>query len=199
MAEKNSKHPAAKSSAPKRRVPWQKNQAEADNDEHYISKSQAKRDVEELQKLGGRLIKLSKATLEQFDLDEKLLDAILLAQSIHSNSAGRRQLQLIGKIMRQVDSDAIRLQYERYQNQAKEANAHFHSLELWRDRILTEGDSGINELLNEHPGLERSRLRQLLRNAKKESEKNKPPKSARLLFQYLKEMIPDPEQSSHEE
>lgn len=189
MAKKNiNKQSNAQSRANARARAKSRSEEEID-DEHYISKSQAKRDVEEMQKLGGKLVKLSHKTLQKFNLDERLLDAILLAQTIHSNSAGRRQIQLIGKLMRHADIEAIRLQYESYQNQAVEANAHFHKLETWRDRLLIEGDSAINELLKQYPELDRSRLRQLLRNAKKDSEQNKPPRSARELFQYLKENL----------
>lgn len=166
-------------------------QSDDETDEHYISKSQAKRDVEELQKLGGKLVKLSKSILESFKLDEKLMDALLLAQNINSNSATRRQAQLIGKLMRESDSEKIRQKYERYQNQAVEANAHFHKLESYRDQLLSQGDSAINQLLNNYPDLDRSRLRQLQRNAIKETELKKPPKSARQIFQYLKEAIPE--------
>ena len=162
---------------------------DVDSDEHYISKSQAKRDVEALQKLGEKLVQLSRSTLEKFDLDDRLRDEILFAQTIKSHSANRRQMQLIGKLMRHADSESITKQYERYQNQLSEHNAAFHALEHWRDRILSEGDSAINELVAKYPDFERSRLRQLSRNAKKEAEKNKPPKSARQIFQYLKEMI----------
>lgn len=189
MAKKNiNKQSNAQSRANARARAKSRSEEEID-DEHYISKSQAKRDVEEMQKLGGKLVKLSHKTLQKFNLDERLLDAILLAQTIHSNSAGRRQIQLIGKLMRHADIEAIRLQYESYQNQAVEANAHFHKLETWRDRLLIEGDSAINELLKQYSELDRSRLRQLLRNAKKDSEQNKPPRSARELFQYLKENL----------
>ena len=179
--------------------PWGKarhkleQQAMEESGEHYISKSQAKRDVEALQKLGVKLFELSKNVLQTFELDEQLLDAILLAQTIHSHSGHRRQMQLIGKLMRHADADAIRLKLERYHSTAAEANTHFHILEKWRDRILAEGDSAINELVSAYPEFERSRLRQLLRNAKKEAEKNKPPKSARQLFQYIKELMPERE------
>ena len=168
-------------------------QANAENehngDEHYISKSQAKRDVEALQKLGEKLVLLSSNVLEKFTLDERLKDEILFAQSIRSHSARRRQLQLIGKLMRHADYNSIQQQYDRYQNQLGETNARFHTLEHWRDRILAEGDPAINELLTEQPALDRSRLRQLLRNARKEAENNKPPKSSRQLFKYLKEIM----------
>ena len=189
MAKKNiNKLSNAQSRADARARAKTRSEEEID-DEHYISKSQAKRNVEEMQKLGGKLVKLSSKTLRKFNLDERLLDAILLAQTIHSNSAGRRQIQLIGKLMRHADAESIRLQYESYQNQAVEANAHFHKLETWRDRLLAEGDSAVNELVSQYPELDRSRLRQLLRNVKKESEQNKAPKSARQLFQYLNENL----------
>ena len=189
MAKKNiNKQSNAQSRADARARAKTRSEEEID-DEHYISKSQAKRNVEEMQKLGGKLVKLSSKTLQKFNLDERLLDAILLAQTIHSNSAGRRQLQLIGKLMRHSDADAIRFQYESYQHQAVADNAHFHKLETWRDRLLIEGDSAVNELLKQYPELDRSRLRQLLRNAKKESEQNKATKSYRKLFQYNKENV----------
>lgn len=186
MAAKNSPHKLwgkAKQKA--------EQQAMEESDEHYISKSQAKRDVEALQKLGIKLLELSKNALQSFDLDEKLLDAIILAQTINSHSGHRRQIQLIGKLMRQADADAIRRKLERYHAPAAEANEHFHKLERWRDRLLEEGDTAVNALLAEYPDFERSRLRQLIRNAKKEAEKNKAPKSARQLFQYLKELLPE--------
>ena len=170
---------------------FKKQSAFESDDEHYISKSQAKRDVEALQKLGEKMVNLSKSILESFNLNEKLMDALLLAKNIHSNSAKRRQAQLIGKLMRESDSEKIRMQYERYQNQAIEANAHFHKLENYRDQLLTQGDQAINHLLTQYPDLDRSQLRQLVRNSKKEAELKKPPKSARQVFQYLKEMIPE--------
>jgi ribosome-associated protein len=159
------------------------------SDPHYISKSQAKRNVEALQNLGVKLVELAPQTLKKFDLDERLLEAILFAQTINSNSAKRRQYQLIGKLMRHVDAEAIQTQFERYQNQHQQKTDKFHYLESWRDRLLAEGYPAINKLMQEFPKADRSRLRQLVRNAKKEMEHNKPPKSARQIFQYLKEII----------
>ncbi len=174
----------------KSRQAFSQNHLSSDKDEHYISKSQAKRDVEAMQKLGEKLVKLSAHELDKFDLEERLKDAILFAQTIRSHSARRRQMQLIGKLMRQSDTDSIQTRYERYHNQLSEYTAQFHKIETWRDRLIKEGDRAINELLVQYPHLERSRLRQLLRNIYKETEQNKPPKNARLLFKYLKESIP---------
>jgi ribosome-associated protein len=191
MADKNSQHhhqAANQNKKPaKKQMSWHSD--DSDTDEHYISKSQAKRDVEALQDLGAKLVELSRNSLEKFELDQRLKDEILVAQSIRSHSAKRRQMQLIGKIMRNVDAEKIQNQYDRYQNQLNETNAKFHQLEHWRDRLLQEGDQATNELVEKYPAFDRSRLRQLLRNAKKESDANKPPKSARQIFQYLKEII----------
>ncbi|MCK5312866.1 MAG: DUF615 domain-containing protein, partial [Desulfobacteraceae bacterium] len=57
------------------------------------SKSQIKREAEELQKLGEKLIKLPKQKLGRMELPDKLLKALIDAQSIKSNVAGRRQRQ----------------------------------------------------------------------------------------------------------
>ena len=160
-----------------------------DEDEHYISKSQLKREVEALQDLGVKLSELSADTLKKFELDDDLLDALLFAQTIKSNSAKRRQMQYIGKLMRKVDAEKIQRQYIRFQHTLSEQHVKFHQLERLRDELLAEGDIAINALLEVQPQFDRTRLRQLIRNAVKEKAGNKPPKSARQLFQYLKEFM----------
>ena len=103
----------------------------------WVSKSEIKRDAEELKRLGAELVDLGKNALDKIPLDTDLRDAIELAQRIKKEGR-RRQLQLIGKMLRNRD--------------------------------------------------DRQQLRSLIRNAKKEKEGNKPPKSARLIFQYLREL-----------
>jgi len=60
----------------------------------------------------------------------------------------------------------------------------------WRDRLL-ESDAALTELLAAHPDIDAQRLRALIRNAHKEKELNKPPKSYREIFQVLREMLPE--------
>jgi len=69
-----------------------------------------------------------------------------------------------------------------------EARRDFHRLEAWRDRLLAEGDAALPELLAEFPGADRQQLRQLIRNAHRERAAQKPPRAARLLFRYLREL-----------
>ena len=64
-----------------------------------------------------------------------------------------------------------------------------HHIEKWRDDLLAEGDSALERLLTEYPTADRQFLRQLIRNAKKELQANKPPKSARSLFKYLRDLL----------
>jgi ribosome-associated protein len=70
----------------------------------------------------------------------------------------------------------------------------FQRLEQWRDRLLTGDEEVLNELASHFPQADRQHLRQLVRNAAREREQHKPPKSARALFQYLSELNSAPKQ-----
>ena len=56
------------------------------------------------------------------------------------------------------------------------------------DVWIDEGDDAISLVLELYPQADRQQLRSLIRNAKKEKATNKPPKSARQIFQYLREL-----------
>ena len=157
------------------------------SDEEIKSKTQLKAEMNELQKLGEKLVKLSQGSLDKIPLDDELRTAINLAQKISNTKEGkRRQLQFIGKLMRSRDVEYIRLEIAKLEASHHEANSKFHAIENWRDQLLKRGDDAITTLLEEHPHLDRQKLRTLIRMAKKQQEQNKPPKSARELFQYLK-------------
>ena len=151
-----------------------------------ISKSQLKREAEDAQKLGEDLFKLDTRSLSSIELPDNLRKALDDARRIKSHSALKRQLQYIGKIMRKIDLDPIRSEYEKIINHYGKDIKHLHLLENWRDRLINEGDKALEELINDVPNVDRQRLRQLIRQSKKETKLNKPPKSAREIFQYLK-------------
>ncbi|WP_416307218.1 ribosome biogenesis factor YjgA [Neptunicella sp. SCSIO 80796] len=122
------------------------------------------------------------------ELDNELLDAIMLAKRISGTKEGwRRQLQFIGKLMRSRDVEPIQLALAKIENHHHESNKKFHQLEIWRDKLLHKGDNAVNDLLVEQPHLDRQKLRTMIRQAAKQQKENKPPKSAREIFQYLKE------------
>lgn len=152
----------------------------------WVSKSEIKRDAEELKRLGAELVDWENA-LDKIPLDTDLRDAIELAQRIKKEGR-RRQLQLIGKMLRNRDVDPIRQALDKLKNRHNQQVALFHKLEQIRDRLIDDGDDAVAEVLNLWPDADRQQLRSLIRNAKKEKEGNKPPKSARLIFQYLREL-----------
>lgn len=157
------------------------------DEEQPKSKSAVKREMTALQKLGEELVELAPAKLAKIPMPEQLEEAVMLARRLKNREGKRRQLQYIGKIMRVIDSDAIRQALESFHHDSLAFRQHFHRLEQWRDRLLAEGDKAMEELLEEKPDLDRQHLRQLIRQAQKEASQNKPPAAARKIFQYLRE------------
>lgn len=162
----------------------------ADEQPEFISKSELKRQAQAATDLGKRLVALDKSTLNKLDLPEVVRDNVFITQGIKSNVAHKRQLQFLGKLIRNSDIEHIQQQLYALNQQHRQQNARFHTIENWRDRLITEGDSAITALLNDHPQADRQHLRQLVRRAQQEAEKNAPPAAARKLFQYLKELMP---------
>lgn len=162
------------------KAPW-----EEEEEIIWVSKTEMKNDMEALQKLGEELVGLKPAALEKFPLDDDLREAIANAQRF-KNEAKRRQLQYIGKLMRQVDPEPIQAELDKLRNKHSQATAELHKLEQMRDRIITDIDPAIEEVMGEYPEADRQRLRQLARQAQKEKGGNKPPKASREIFQILK-------------
>ncbi len=154
-----------------------------------ISKSQLKRESHALTDLGKELVELAPSKLKTIPLSDNLEEAVALARRLKSGSGRKRQLQYIGKLLRSTDVEPIIAAMDALKLEHAHENARLHKLEQWRDRLIEEGDSALGELLAEHPDADRQHLRQLLRNAQKEQKQNKPPKSARELFKYLRDNI----------
>ncbi|ATG75257.1 hypothetical protein CGX12_07210 [Zobellella denitrificans] len=161
-----------------------------DDEIEWVSKSEMKRESHALQQLGESLVKLKPSELAKVPLDEELQDAIALAHRLgNKREALRRHLQFIGKLMRSRDVSAIQEALAAFDHKSAVANAHFHKLELWRDRLIKEGDKGVDALLAEYRELDRQKLRQLARQGRKELAAGLPPKAYRELFQYLKQQL----------
>ena len=151
----------------------------------YVSKSEIKRDAEILKKMGVELVNLSKNELTKIPLDEDLLYAIELAQKIKKEGY-RRQIQYIGKLLRSRNIDPITQALDKLKNRHNQQVALFHKLEKLRDELIETGDA--ENIIELFPIADRQQLRTLARQAKKERESNKPPKTAKQIFQYLKEL-----------
>ena len=154
----------------------------------WVSKSEIKRDAEDLKQLGEKLVNLTKANLTKVPLDDSLKDAIELAQRLQKE-ARRRQLQYIGKLLRSIDAEPIREALEKIENKHNQQQAMLHKLEILRDELIAKGDAALTDLLNEDPSADRQHLRNLIRAAQKEKEQNKPSKAYREIYQILKTLI----------
>ncbi len=155
------------------------------------SKTKIKKQMHELRDLGKELTELGKDQLAQLDIPESLRDAIREMKSINKFGAQRRQIQYIGKLMREVDPAPILAKLDAWKGKSQHHIAHLHQLERWRNRLM-ESDGALTELLAAHPEADAQRLRTLIRNAHKEMEAGKPPRNYREMFQVLREIIPEP-------
>jgi len=154
------------------------------------SKTKIKQQMHDLQDIGEQLVALSKDQLKEVDIPETLRDAILEAKRITKFGAVKRQMQYIGRLMRDVDAAPIIAKLDVWGGKSHQHIAYLHRVERWRDRLL-EDEKALTELLADHPDADAQRLRTLIRNAHKEKELNKPPKSYREIFQVLREMLPE--------
>jgi ribosome-associated protein len=119
-----------------------------------------------------------------------LLDAGKMSQ----NSARKRLIKYITAQLRLIDFEAVQEKLARLQNRSAHAVREHHQAEQWRDRLLADnGSEQLTELISEYPEIDSQHLRQLQRNAQKEAKEDKPPKSSRLIYKYLKEIISNQE------
>ncbi len=140
----------------------------------------------ELQALGAALVALSAAQLAAMALPEPLAQAVREAQRIASHEAKRRQLQLIGRLMREVDAASIRTQLAAVRGESAAARARHRRLEQWRDRLLAD-DAALAGFAREHPAADLQAIRTALRNARHEQTAGRPPRAYRQLFRLLRD------------
>ncbi len=163
---------------------------EFDQEYERPSKSEAKRQSNELQKLGEQLVEAPRDRVKRVEMPEDVKEAILTCQSITNHEGRRRALQFVGKKMRTLDEEeveVIKRTIEGWKGASKAETAALHALERRREKLLAD-DKALTQLLEENPELDVQHLRTLIRNARKEQAENKPPKAYREIFQILKDL-----------
>ncbi len=151
------------------------------------NKTQIKREIKVLNQLGKELIDLPDSSLKKVPLSDTMRQAIKDGQRFR-RGALQRQLRRIASLMQHEDIDAIQLELTRQKQPSKQQTAELHQLEQWRDRLIGGDEKLLTELIDQFPVIDRQHIRQLVRNAGIEQKREKPPKSARLLFKYLSEI-----------
>jgi len=152
------------------------------------SKTQRKRAMAELQALGAALLELPPARVQALALPEPLAEAIAEARRIASREARRRQIQFIGRLMREVDPEPIRAALAEAEGRSAAARARQRQLERWRERLIAD-DAALTEFARAHPAAELQALRAAIRNARKEIADGHPPRAQRALYRLIREAV----------
>jgi ribosome-associated protein len=153
------------------------------------SKTRLKQASHELQELGEALVAFSDAKLEPLGLGEPLLDAIRACRGMRSHEARRRQMQLIGKLMRSVDVDPIRLAIAESQLGPARDSLALHQAERWRAELIAE-DAAATRFASAHPEADLQQLRTLIRNARKDASgvpEQRNGRAYRELFRFIRQ------------
>jgi ribosome-associated protein len=152
------------------------------------SKTRRKHAMQALQDLGEALVALDPRRLKALDLPERLVDAIVQARGIRAHEGRRRQIQYIGKLMRDVDPAPLQAALETWTRGPKEENARFAAVEKWRDRLLAE-PAALDAFVGEYPQADRRHLESLISDANLERVRGGPPHRYRELFRQLKAVV----------
>jgi ribosome-associated protein len=152
------------------------------------SKTRRKQEMHELQDLGEALVALDAQRLASLDLPERLADAIKLARTVTRHEARRRQLQYIGRLMRDVDAEPLRAALLQWSQGSKRERTRFALLERWRDRVLQDA-GGVQAFVDAYPLAQPDLLARLAAAARDERARGGPPHKSRALFRELKRVI----------
>ncbi|WP_305910085.1 ribosome biogenesis factor YjgA [Methylomarinum sp. Ch1-1] len=154
------------------------------------NKTQIKREIAAISAMAEEICELTEAQIDTLNLPDELQLALLEAAKMPHKGARKRQLKYITAQLRKMDIGALQEKLARLKSQSAHAVREHHQAERWRDQLLGEnGHQQLTQLLDKFPHADGQHLRQLMRNAGKELKAEKAPKSARLLYRYLKELI----------
>lgn len=166
------------------------------------SKSALKRESHELQALGKQLLEMPDNRLDDIGMPERLREALDAYKKTKSFEGKRRQLQFIGKVMREVDSEPLREAVAQFQmGHARNALA-LHQAERWRTELLSDDKDVVTRWAQEFPDADLQQLRALVRSARKDAAEVPEKRSGRAyreLFQYIKQAMESSSASGDED
>ncbi len=157
-------------------------------EDDFISKTRRKRQMRELQDAGAELVALSAEQLARIRMPESLREAVQDAQRFTRHEARRRQLQYIGRIMRDIDAGPIVEQLAALTAPSKRQTALFHVAERWREDLLSDA-SALERFVKEFPEADPHRIRTMVDEAREEKRAARPPRRFRELFHFLSAIL----------
>lgn len=153
-----------------------------------LSKTRRKSEMHDLQSLGETLVRLSAPRLSELGLPERLADAIEQARGISKHEARRRQMQYIGRLMRNVDPGPIRARLAQWGTAPAAEKARLAAVERWRERLLADS-AALDQLCAAAPHADRARLSALVARVQGERARAAPPHAYRELFRILNTLL----------
>jgi ribosome-associated protein len=168
-----------------------RNQTELDEENYGPSRTQQRREALAVLTLAAQLMELPASRLAKLELPDDVRREIDVTRRITAHIARKRQLAFLAKVMRRYDeADFASVRGELGENREKQRQetAAMHRLEAMRDRLISEDETALSELITEHPQIDRQHVRSLIRQARTERDANKPPRAFREIFQLLKDL-----------
>ena len=169
-----------------------RNQTELDEEDYGPSRTQQRREALAVLALASQLVEMQPSRLAKLDLPDDVRDEITRTRNITAHIAHKRQLAFLAKVMRRYEDEvfaSVRAELGENREKQRQENAAMHRLEAMRDRLISEDEAALSELISEHPQVDRQHLRSLVRKARIEKETpNKPPRAYREIFQLLKDL-----------
>jgi len=153
-------------------------------DDDFISKTRRKKEMHGLQKLGKELVELSPETLARIDMPETLREAVMECKRFNKHEAIRRQMQYIGRIMRDIDAEPIAAQLAQMKAPSARDTALFHLAEKWRTELVDD-PAALDRFSRDFPDADPSRLRTLVEKTRADRASGKGPRSFRELFHFV--------------
>ncbi len=159
-------------------------------EDDFISKTRRKRQMTELQQVGAALVELSDEQLARIDLPDGLREAVRDARRFTKHEALRRQIQYIGRLMRDLDAGPIAEQLAALHAPSRRQTALLHVAERWR-RDLLDDPAALERFVREFPATDSRRLEALVAGAREEKRVGRPPRQFRELFHVLDAIVRD--------
>ncbi|MCJ8319951.1 MAG: DUF615 domain-containing protein [Colwellia sp.] len=156
-------------------------------EEELKSKSEIKREMHKMQDFAQSLVEMSKHQRSKIPLTEALLEDMVLADKIKGkHEAVRRHIRHMAKVLMETDLEPIHHAIDVMNNKHQQETAKFVHLENIRDALIEGNNETAEEVLTNNEKMERQKLKQLIRQAKKEKKAEKIGKYTKVLFNYLK-------------
>lgn len=192
----------------KKQYQWHAKDENGDSDFSQPSRSAKKRESLALQALGEELANLAPQEVQALNLPPDLAEALALYARLRDHEGRRRQMQYIGRLMREADAEPIRAALDQRKETSAAATAALHRAEQWRERLLAAPEAELDGLLQSLPRpaapesdqdgdegraprakgkkpLGMAELRKLVLEARKEIDDKAAPHARRALFRAL--------------